>query len=88
MRVVDGGDSSGRRGRHRSPVIVRVADAYGPDRHVRLSGTEELTIDTHRSGGWYDIALTTPSDPTFSYQLAGRLESGARLTSDPQLGRS
>ncbi len=88
LRVVDGGDSSGRAGRHRSPVILTVADAYGPDRHVRLNGTEELTIDTHRSGGWYDIALTTPSDPTFSYQLAGRLESGARLTSDPQLGRS
>ena len=30
----------------------------------------------------------TPSDASFSYQLAGRLESGARLTSDPQLGRS
>jgi phospholipase C len=86
LRVVDG--ASGRAGRHRSPVILTVADAYGPDRHVRLNGTEELTIDTHRSGGWYDIALTTPSDPTFSYQLAGRLESGARLTSDPQLGRS
>ena len=29
----------------------------------------------------------TPSDTSFSYQLAGRLESRARLTSDPQLGR-
>jgi hypothetical protein len=32
--------------------------------------------------------LTTPSDPSFGYQLAGRLESAADLTSDPQLGRS
>jgi hypothetical protein len=39
-------------------------------------------------GGWYDLTLTTQSDPTFSYQLAGRLESSSRLTSDPQLGRS
>ncbi len=88
LRVIDGGDPSGRAGRRRSPVIVKVADPYGPDRHLRLNGTETLMIDTHRSGGWYDIALTTPSDPTFSYQLAGRLESGDRLTSDPQLGRS
>ena len=33
-------------------------------------------------------ALATPGDSSFTYQLAGRLESGARLTSDPQLGRS
>jgi phospholipase C len=88
LRLIDGSDHSGRANRHRPPVLVNVADAYGPDRHFRLNGTEQLTIDTHRSGGWYDIALTTPSDPTFGYQLAGRLESGARLTSDPQLGRA
>ena len=41
-----------------------------------MQGTEEITIDTDHSGGWYDIALKTPSDPSFSYQLAGRLESG------------
>ena len=58
-----------------------------PDRHITVHGTSEITIDTHHSGGWYDIALSTPSDTSFSYQLAGRLESGGRLTSDPQLGR-
>jgi phospholipase C len=47
-----------------------------------------ITVDTGHSGGWYDIALTSPSDETFSYQLAGRLESAGRLTSDPQLGHS
>jgi phospholipase C len=81
-------DRSGRGGRGRAPVTVTVADAYGSDRRVRLNGTEDLTIDTHRSGGWYDIAIATPSDPSFAYQLAGRLESSDRLTSDPQLGRS
>jgi phospholipase C len=75
-------------GRHSRPVVVNVADAYGPDRHVRCDGTEEIAVDTQHSGGWYDLALTTPSDSSFSYQLAGRLESAARLTSDPQLGRS
>jgi phospholipase C len=64
-----------------------VADAYGPDRRLRVHGTRNITIDTSHSGGWYDIALSAPSDPGFSHQLAGRLESGARLTSDPQLGR-
>jgi hypothetical protein len=47
-----------------------------------------VTIDTNPSGGWYDITLTTTSDPSFTVELAGRLESAARLTSDPQLGRS
>jgi phospholipase C len=65
-----------------------VADAFGPDRTLRLHGDRALLVDTNRSGGWYDLALTTPGDPSFSYQLAGRLESARRLTSDPQLGRS
>jgi phospholipase C len=73
--------------RSRRPVVVEVADAYGPDRHVALQGTTQITIDTHRSGGWYDLTLTTPSDASFAYALAGRLESRGRLTSDPQLGR-
>lgn len=68
--------------------MVKIADAYGPDRKVELHGVGEITVDTSHCGGWYEIALTTPSDATFSYQLAGRLESAARLTSDPQLGRA
>jgi phospholipase C len=81
LRLTDGG------GHHRRPVVVDMSDAYGPHRHVKLHGKREVTIDTRNSGGWYDIALSTPSDHSFRYQLAGRLESGARLTSDPQLGR-
>ena len=76
-------------GGHSAPVVVNVADAYGPDRHVTVGhGSEELVIDTHHSGGWYDLALTTPGDASFSYALAGRLESAGKLTSDPQLGRA
>ena len=81
LRLTDGG------ARRRAPVVVKVADAYGPDHRIGLHGTREITINTRHSGGWYDIALSTPSDASFSYQLAGRLESGSRLTSDPQLGR-
>jgi phospholipase C len=77
--------STGPRGR-RAPVIVDVADAHGAPRRLEVRGTREIVVDTTRAGGWYDLSLTTPSDATFAYQLAGRLESGASLTSDPQLG--
>ncbi|HEY2651067.1 MAG TPA: phospholipase C, phosphocholine-specific [Solirubrobacteraceae bacterium] len=76
-----------RGGHHRQPLVVDVADANGPDRQIRLQGTTVITIDTGHSGGWYDIALSTPSEASFSYELAGRLESANQLTSDPQLGR-
>ena len=85
VRLTDGTHRGGHRGRS---IEVHVANAYGPDRSITLHGSEELTIDTSDSGGWYDVALKTPSDKSFSYVLAGRLESGSRLTSDPQLGRS
>ncbi|HTX13368.1 MAG TPA: phospholipase C, phosphocholine-specific [Solirubrobacteraceae bacterium] len=87
LRLSDGADR-GDHGRNRAPVIVETADAYGSDRQIELAGMSEITVDTRHSGGWYDIALTTPSDASFTYQLAGRLESRAPLTSDPQLGRS
>ncbi len=84
LRIVDGH----RDRRHQRRLELQIADAYGPDRRLELSGAEEISVDTGHSGGWYDIAITTPSDPTFGYQLAGRLESVRQLTSDPQLGRS
>jgi phospholipase C len=68
------------------PVTVKIADAYGGDQKLRVSGTDRITIDTRQSGGWYDLAISTPDDPSFAYQLAGRLESAHELTSDPQLG--
>jgi phospholipase C len=91
LRLVaaEGHNGRGRsRGRSAEPIRVRLADAYGRDREIELHGTREISIDTHHSGGWYDITLSTPSDPSFAVELAGRLESSARLTSDPQLGRS
>jgi phospholipase C len=79
------GEHSGH-GHH--AVTVKVADAYGHERHVTLHGTEAIVVDTTHSGGWYDIALSSPGDKSFAYALAGRLESGGTLTSDPQLGRA
>jgi phospholipase C len=83
LRITDS-----RGGRQRRPVVVRLTDAYGADRRVELDRVAEIVFDTQHAGGWYDVAVTAPSDPSFSYELAGRLESRARLTSDPQLGRA
>ena len=88
MTAVTASDRHARDGRHGAPIDVDVADAYGTGHHVELRGTRQITIDTRRSGGWYDLTLTTPSDPSFLAQIAGRVESRGRLTSDPQLGRS
>ena len=82
-----GTTGSGRRHRHHS-VAVNVVDAYGGHHRVECNGVGEIVVETRRTGGWYDLALSSPSDDSFSYQLAGRLESGRQLTSDPQLGRS
>jgi phospholipase C len=71
----------------RRRITLQLTDAYRSEREVELDGSEEITIDTGRSGGWYDLAITTTGDATFGYQLAGRLESLRALTSDPQLGR-
>jgi len=73
-------------GHHRRPVVVDVADAYGSAQQIECNGAGQITIGTRHSGGWYDVAMTTQSDAGFSYQLAGRLESSALLTSDPQFG--
>jgi hypothetical protein len=84
---VSSGRGSGDGDRHRRAITIDTADAHGRDRRITVQGKKVITIDTRHSGGWYNIALSTSSDPAFSYQLAGRLESGTRLTSDPQLGR-
>jgi phospholipase C len=84
LQLIDNYGRRGGRGRRRPPVV----NAYGAEQPVELHGTEEITVHANHSGGWYDIAITTQSDASFSYQLAGRLESGSQLTSDPQFGRS
>jgi phospholipase C len=75
-------------GRHHHPVTIRVVDAYGRDSKIQSDGSAQLLVATARSGGWYDLALTSPQDRGFRYELAGRLESSGHLTSDPQFGRS
>jgi phospholipase C len=87
LRIKAGAGASGHR-RRREPVIVDVVDAYRGTYQVECRGHGEIIVETGRTGGWYDLALTSPTDASFSYQLAGRLESRGQLTSDPQLGQS
>jgi phospholipase C len=91
VRLSDGEQGHSKRGhseRRGRGLVVKVADAYGTDHTVELEGTREITVATSHAGGWYDIALSSPEDPSFAFQLAGRLETGGRLTSDPQFGRA
>jgi phospholipase C len=85
LRIIAGRKAD--HGRHHRSVTVRVVDAYGRDYKVDVDGSSAIVVQTARSGGWYDLALTSPEDQSFRYQLAGRLESTGPLTSDPQLGR-
>jgi phospholipase C len=86
--LIHAGESSPGRGRHHHRDIIRVVDAYRRTEKIEFDRTVGLVAETSHSGGWYDLALTSPEDVSFRYQLAGRLESSGRLTSDPQLGRS
>jgi phospholipase C len=87
LRITAGARGSGPN-HPAAPVVIDVTDAYGADYKVKCEGTAEIVAGTGHSGGWYDLALSAPSDASFSYKLAGRLESGHQLTSDPQLGLS
>ena len=73
---------------HRSPVTIvarrrrlrprPAGSGWRAPRRSRSTPTTPAAGTTSRS--------PTPSDTSFAYQLAGRLESAGRLTSDPQLG--
>ena len=39
-----------------------------------------------QSGGWYDLLVTVAGDATFTYRLAGHVETGKDSISDPALG--
>jgi phospholipase C len=74
-------------GAHRDNL--HITEAYSGRRAVhRVSPGELLRVrfELARSSGWYDIALTTDSDPSFAQQLAGHLETGCDSISDPALG--
>jgi phospholipase C len=46
FRLADGGDRRRGRGRNRRPIVLEIADAYGPDRRIQFDRFGEITIGT------------------------------------------
>ncbi|WP_350224866.1 phospholipase domain-containing protein [Arthrobacter sp. fls2-241-R2A-200] len=69
-------------------VTLTVTDAYGAgSQTVSLTRGEDKLVVIPTQGGWYDLTVTSAADPKLFRVLAGRLENGSPLTSDPQLGQ-
>src|SRR5262249_20042226 len=68
---------------------VRVLDAYTGNVATRQLNTGHKVhedLDLERFHGWYDLVITVDGDDTFSYRLAGHVETGRDSFSDPVLG--
>ncbi|NUP73248.1 MAG: hypothetical protein HOQ07_01140, partial [Sinomonas sp.] len=53
---------------------------------LALNPGQAKTVVIPTQGGWYDLKVASAADPKLVRVLAGRLEDGRSLTSDPQLG--
>lgn len=72
----------------RAAVPLRLASAYGQGaQQVDLQPGQEKTVVLRTAAGWYDLTVTSGTDPKLVRVLAGRMRGGAPGTSDPQLGR-
>ncbi|KHL01011.1 phosphocholine-specific phospholipase C [Sinomonas humi] len=92
VTVVRDGDAAHAQFRleNKGSTAVRLAlqDAYGSgSQNVALNPGQAKAVVIRTQGGWYDLAVTSTDDPALVRVLAGRLENGRPLTSDPQLGR-
>ncbi|MGF6263064.1 phospholipase C [Paraburkholderia youngii] len=67
-----------------------IVNAYDKDhviKHsVRGGDTDNLYLDLRKAYGWYDLAITVDTDPTFARRIAGHVETGNDSISDPALG--
>ncbi|HAP91689.1 MAG TPA: phospholipase C, phosphocholine-specific, partial [Arthrobacter bacterium] len=67
---------------------LTLTDAYGAGTQtLSLNPGQSKTVVIPTQGGWYDLRITSSGDAKLVRVLAGRLENGRQLTSDPQLGR-
>ncbi|MCI3131779.1 phosphocholine-specific phospholipase C [Phenylobacterium aquaticum] len=63
------------------------ADAHTPWTATLAPGdTATHTWPLKATGGWYDLAVTSPTAPGFLRRLAGRIETGRDSVSDPAMG--
>lgn len=71
-----------------TPATLTLVDAYGTgSQTLTLKPGQGKTVVIPTQGGWYDLTVTAAADTAFVRLLAGRIENGRTLTSDPQLGR-
>lgn len=69
-------------------AALTLTDAYGSgSQALALNAGQAKTVVIPTQGGWYDLKITSAADPKLLRVLAGRLDNGRPLTSDPQLGR-
>ena len=73
-----------------APLVVSAADnAYGQGvwtTTLPAGGQARRRWPLKRSGGWYDLRLSTPSKANHSERYAGRIETGRDSVSDPAMG--
>jgi phospholipase C len=50
---------------------------------VRAGHTRDTLWSVSASGNWYDLSVTVDVQPAFLRRLAGRMENGYDLVSDP-----
>ncbi|TDW94351.1 phospholipase C [Kribbella pratensis] len=62
----------------RKPLTVKLkARGYGSKTTtVELRGKQSRPMFWPTDGGWYDVEVTTPDDPTYRRRLSGHLETG------------
>jgi phospholipase C len=72
-----------------SPAEVSVLDAYTGKAVTQLlqpGGNFGEALSLTKFFGWYDLIVTVAGDSTFSYRLAGHVETGSDSFTDPALG--
>ncbi|MFE1926211.1 phosphocholine-specific phospholipase C [Streptomyces asoensis] len=69
-------------------VELRVSDGYGgrpTTVRLRPGAVVRRTLDLRASRRWYDLTVTSGSDPAFLRRLAGHVENGRPGVSDPAI---
>jgi phospholipase C len=60
------------------------------DWQIRLDerDTQSLFWNLDSTGWWYDLMVTSNTDPSFLRRFAGRVETGRHSVSDPAMGQT
>jgi phospholipase C len=70
-------------------IEVSIVDSYSgrmTSHRLKQNGEVSEFFALHNSYGWYDFTVTTRSDPDFERRLAGHVETGRDIMTDPAIG--